>query len=185
MKPALPRRLPSCSWRLAALLLLAGWATLLSVETWFRSPGFSGERGLPRELEREGRVWRRQPSPLPPAAELPEGVAVLEAADYAHDPRDPQRLHLRRLGLATSGTGVDLPVEKLAPALLGEGATGRCVVLDERGAVRESLPTAEAWAAWIAPQRPDRGELLRWLLGLRPFRANTCLWEGQQAAGRR
>jgi hypothetical protein len=184
MKLALPPRLPSCSWRLAALLLLAGWATLLSLETWFRSPGFSSERGLPRQLEREGRMWRRQASSVAPVAELPAGVALLEAADYAPDPPEGERVHLRRLGLATSGTGVDLPVEALAAALLGEGATGRCVVLDERGAVRESQATAAAWVAWIDPQRPDRGELLRWLLGLRPFRANTCLWEGRQPAER-
>lgn len=168
--------------RLAPLLLLAAWATLLTVESWFRSPGFSTEKGLPTQLERRGQLWRRDPqTPAPPVAELPDGVAVLEAADYIPEKPDLPRLHLRRLGLATSGTGVDLPVIDLAATLLGDGASGSCVVLDARGMVTADLPTAEAWAAWIAPQRPSRGELLRWLLGLRPFRANTCLWEGQRA----
>ncbi len=172
--------------RLAPLVLLAAWATLLSVETWFRSPGFSTARGLPSQLVRRGEVWRRHPQPPgAPAGELPDGVAVLEAADYVPEKPGLPRLHLRRLGLATSGTGVDLPVEDLAAALLGEGAQGRCVVLDGAGAVISEQPTAEAWAAWIAPQRPSRPELLRWLLGLRPFRANTCLWDGQRAAATR
>lgn len=166
-------------WRLASLLLMAAWASVLSVEVWFRSPGFSTESGLPRQLEREGRLWRRQPA-WPPVGKLPDGVVVLEAADYTLDGPDRQRLHLRRLGLATSGTGVDLPVEDLAAGLLGKGASGRCVVLDGGGAVIAEMPTAEAWAAWIAPQRPSRNELFRWLLGLRPFRANTCLWEGKR-----
>lgn len=181
MRLSLPRG-PE-SRRLLPLLLLAAWASVLSLEVWFRPPGFSTERGLPARLEREGVVWRRLPGPPAPAAgKLPQGVAVLEAADYAPDGADQAGLHLRRVGLATSGTGVYLPVENLGPALLGDGASGSCVVLDARGAVSASQSTAEAWAAWAASRRPDLGQQLLWLLGLRPFRANTCLWQGRRAA---
>lgn len=181
MRPSFPRS-PE-SRRLVPLLLLAAWASLLSVESWFRTPGFSIERGLPPRLERDGVVWRRLPGPPAPAAStLPKGVTLLEAADYAPDGADQPGLYLRRVGLATSGTGVHLPVQEQGLALLGEGASGSCVVLDERGNVRASQHTAEAWAAWAAPRRPDRGQQLRWLLGLRPFRANTCLWQGRREA---
>ncbi len=168
-------------WRLILLVALAGWAALLSLESWFRPGGFLTKAGLPERLERDGLIWQRRSSTTVPSGPLPEGVVLLEQADYLPVSTGAQTLtrpiHLRRLSLTTSGTGVDLPVEAIGPALLGAGGKGRCVVLDARGAIVTELPTGEAWAAWIAPQRPTRYEILSWLAGLRPFRANGCLWE--------
>jgi hypothetical protein len=107
---------------------------------------------------------------------------VLEGADYLPlatpaDAKSAREIRLRRLGLVSSGTGVDLPVEAIGPALIGPGAKGRCVVLDADGMILSEQPTSAAWLAWIAPQRPSPLETAAWLAGLRPYRANGCLWE--------
>lgn len=164
------------SWRVVVVIALAGWASVLSLESWLRPGGFSTDRGLPQALNRGGAIWRQRP-PSPSAGPLPAGVVLLEGADYVQTSRTPAVIHLRRLGLTTSGTGVDLPVEAIGPALIGPGAKGRCVVLDAGGTILSEQPTAAAWLAWIAPQRPSPLETAAWLAGLRPYRANGCLWE--------
>ncbi|MEX1322719.1 MAG: hypothetical protein AB1Z21_00830 [Synechococcaceae cyanobacterium] len=169
-------------WRLPLLWGLAGWAALLSLESLFRPGGVPTGAELPQRLERGGRVWQRQPAAAAAAGPLPDGVVLLQQADYRALGAAPEALSgdtilLRRLGLTTSGTGVHLPVEEIGPALLGPGGQGRCVVLDADGAPVQELSSAEAWAAWMALQRPGRLETLAWLAGLRPYRANGCLWE--------
>ncbi|WP_143593500.1 hypothetical protein [Synechococcus sp. 1G10] len=137
--------------------------------------------GLPERLQRDGLDWQRQPSTAAFKDSLPEGVVLLEQADYlpvsSGAVSATRPILLRRLGLTTSGTGVDLPVEAIGPAILGPGGKGRCVVLDAGGAIEKELPSGEAWAAWMAPQRPAPAEIVAWLAGLRPYRANGCLWE--------
>jgi hypothetical protein len=152
------------------LVLLAGWSALLSLETWFRPPGWSGGAPpLPASLAREGRTWPRAPaSPL--AGELPEEVALLAAADYGP-------IRLLRLGLPTSGTGVHLPLEEIGPAVLGQGGRGRCVVLGADGGIERELSSEKEWLEWIGGQGPRGRERVAWLAGLRPYRANVCLWE--------
>lgn len=163
------RRLPSL--RLCLLVALAGWAAALSLESFFRPAGWTQGESLPAELARGGRTLRRAPaSPL--AGALPEGVTLLEAADYGP-------IRLLRLALPTSGTGVHLPVEAIGPAVLGPGGQGRCVVLDEQGAIVRELPTAAAWEQWIGSRNPRGLERVAWLAGLRPYRANGCLWESR------
>jgi hypothetical protein len=101
---------------------------------------------------------------------LPEGVVLLAAADYGP-------IRLRRLGLPTSGTGVHLPLDAIGPAVLGPGGRGRCVVLGSDGLILHELATEASWLEWIREQGPHGGELVAWLAGLRPYRANICLWE--------
>lgn len=170
------------SWRVVVVIALAGWASFLSLESWVRPGGFSTDRGLPQELNRGGALWRQRP-PAPSAGPLPAGVVVLEGADYDQASQTPPAgpppamIRLRRLGLVSSGTGVDLPVEAIGQAVIGSGAEGRCVVLDAEGTILSEQPTAAAWLAWIAPQRPSPLQTVAWLAGLRPYRANGCLWE--------
>jgi hypothetical protein len=97
-------------------------------------------------------------------------VVLLAAADYGP-------IRLRRLGLATSGTGVHLPLAEIGPAVLGPGGRGRCVVLGADGAIERELPTEEEWQDWIRGRGPRGGDRVAWLAGLRPYRANVCLWE--------
>jgi hypothetical protein len=166
------------------LLLLSGltlWAAVLSVETLFRSPGVASHSRLPDRLERAGRVYLRRP-PAPAVGPLPPDLVVLEAADYLPTPSpsaEQAPIRLRRLALSSSGTGVALPVETIGAALVGPGARGRCVVLDPAGVIRLELPTAAAWQAWIDTQRPGLWAGIAWLSGLRPYRANGCLWESR------
>lgn len=155
--------------RRLTLMLLAGWGVVLSVESWFRPPGWSGHVQLPLTLRREGRVWTRRAAP-PPADDLPGSVTLLQDAAYG-----PIRMAL--VGLASSGTGVFMPVEAIGPALLGAGGRGRCVVLAADGEVVAELRTADAWRAWMEAHPPGLRERIAWLTGLRPYRANVCLWE--------
>lgn len=169
-------------WRLLLLWAMAGWAVVLSFQSLFRRGGVLSETALPERLERGGVTFLRQPSAAPPSGPLPDGVVLLERADYravvpAGSPLSSGAIRLRRLGLTSSGTGVHLPVEAIGPALLGPEGQGRCVVLDAEGAIVRELTSGADWAAWMAPQRPTRLETLAWLAGLRPFRANRCLWE--------
>lgn len=169
-------------WRLLLLWGLAAWAVVLSLESLFRRGGVLTGAALPERLERGGRVWLREPAAAPAAGPLPDGVVVLQQADYRAvgafaEATGSTPIRLRRLGLTTSGTGVHLPLEEIGPALLGPGGQGRCVVLDADGAPVQEFSSAEAWAAWMAPQRPSRLDTLAWLAGLRPYRANGCLWE--------
>jgi hypothetical protein len=164
------KRLAQLRPRGILLLLLAGWGVALSVETWFRPPGWRGNLQLPLTLRRAGRVWPRRAAP-PPVDALPESVTLLEQAAYG-----PFRLAL--VGLSSSGTGVHMPVEAIGPALLGPGGKGRCVVLADDGAIQREMSTAAAWREWMASQPPRLQERIAWLSGLRPYRANVCLWEG-------
>jgi hypothetical protein len=163
-KPGLP------SPRGLVLAVLAAWAAVLSLETWFRPPGWSGGAPpLPATLPRQGRIWPRMPaSPL--AGELPEGVVLLEGADYGP-------IRVRRLGLPSSGSGVHMPVAAIGPTVLGPGGRGRCVVLAADGTIERELPTAAAWERWMRGRAASGKGRVAWLAGLRPYRANVCLWE--------
>lgn len=165
-------------WSRWALYVLTAWGVVLSLETLIRTPGAGPWPSFPEQLERSGRVYLRRP-PATDHAEPPAGLTLLAAADYAPVGAaggDPP-IRLRLLTLASSGTGVSMPVEAIGGALLGSGGRGRCVVLDERGMPLAVLPTEAAWQSWMARQRPDRLGLIAWLAGLRPYRANICLWE--------
>jgi len=160
-----------------ALFALAGWATLLSLETWFRSPGAGPWPALPDQLERQGRLYQRGPAADDPG-DPPPALTLVAAANYQPAGAGGGRpIRLRLLTLASSGTGVEMPVEAIGPALIGPGSKGRCVVLDRNGTILSEQPTDAAWQAWKAPQRPSPQEIGTWLAGLRPYRANTCLWE--------
>ncbi|MBC1261450.1 hypothetical protein FQK07_09245 [Synechococcus sp. BSF8S] len=162
-----------------ALFALAAWSVVLSLETWFRRPGAGSWPAFPDQLERNGRLYRRTPAAGDPG-ELPPALTLLAAADYqptAGGGGPPIRLRL--LTLASSGTGVAMPVQAIGPELVGPTARGQCVVLDAGGNRVAQLPTNAAWLAWMAQQPPSRPALLAWLAGLRPYRANLCLWEGR------
>lgn len=166
--------MPFFSPRMVALIVLAGWASFLSIESLFRSGGFSQQPGLPDRLVRSGvSLGRRLPSP--PAGPLPEGLVLLESADYGAVASPPVRL--RRIGLLSSGPSVHLPVELIGPSLVGPDVHGRCVVLDKDGRILSEQTTAAAWRSWLESQRSSPLATLAWLAGFRPFRANTCLWE--------
>ncbi len=174
----IPRLSTGGPGRLVLIWILALWAVALSLESLFRRGGFASEQGLPQRLERQGSLYLRSPvttSDKPP----PEGVVVLEAADYVKaSPGVPSAaIRLRRVSLLRSTQALSLPVERLGPALLGAGGKGRCVVIDRRGAILMELPTSEAWLSWRDSQRPGTAETLAWLGGLRPRRVNGCLWE--------
>lgn len=173
-----PRLTARISGRLVLVWILACWAVGLSLESLFRRGGFAAEQGLPQRLERQGSIYLRSPLTASDGP-APEGMVVLEAADYVRVPaRQPSdSIRLRRVSLLRSTQALSLPVEKIGPALLGPGGKGRCVVLDSKGAIQAELATPEAWLSWRDSQRPGSAETLAWLSGLRPRRANGCLWE--------
>ncbi len=170
------------SRRHVVLLALAGWAAILSLETLFRSPGVPTGMALPQRLTRQGMLYVRRQAPSR-SASLPAGLTLLEAADFhplpSHGWRQPlSPIRLRLIGLASSGTGVHMPVEAIAPAILGPQGRGACVALHESGEVSRTMATAAQWNQWMASSRPGPDEMVLWLAGLRPYRANVCLWEG-------
>lgn len=178
-----PRRPLLTTLRLPLLVALAGWATLLTLESWWRSPAAGPERGLPERLVVEGRSFERlsgaQP-PLPPRRALPQGLVLLEAADYrpasASADGAAALLQLRRLAHARTGNSGVMPVEAITTALVGSDGQGSCVGLDADGQVRASI-------AGSAIEPRGAGERLGWLAGLRPYRFNTCLWLGSPQSG--
>ena len=145
-----------------ALFALAAWSLVLSLETWFRRPGAWLLARVPRSA-------RAQRPPLPACVRR----AMIPASRRQRSPcwRRPTTsppatgggppIRLRLLTLASSGTGVTMPVEAIGPELVGPAARGQCVVLDAGGNRLAQLPTDAAWQAWMAQQapaaaRPDR-----------------------------
>lgn len=174
-----PRWRPRGGWARTVLLALTAWGVVLSVETLFRQPGFGRHLALPDRLERAGRHYLRSPAARDPGRP-PEGLTLLAQADYREPgvaTGDPIRLRL--LTLASTGMGVSMPVKAIGPSLLGEGSQGSCVILDRKGQPLTRLSTEAEWQEWMARRRPGPGGLVAWLAGLRPYRANTCLWESQ------
>jgi hypothetical protein len=164
-------------WPRWCLYALTGWGVLLSLETWLRLPGAGPWPAFPERLERSGRLYLRGPAAAD-QGEPPPGLTLLAAADYRPTaPGGGLPIRLRLLTLPSSGTGVAMPVEAIGPALVGVAARGQCVVLDPSGTLLAALPSNAAWQSWMARQRPDRLGRIAWLAGLRPYRANTCLWE--------
>lgn len=162
-----------------ALFALAAWSLVLSLETWFRRPGAWPWPAFPDQLERNGRLYRRSPAGDDPG-ETPPALTLLAAADYQPTGTGGgPPIRLRLLTLASSGKSVTMPVEAIGPELVGPAARGQCVVLDAGGNRLAQLPTDGAWQDWMAQQTPPRPSLIAWLAGLRPYRANLCLWEGR------
>lgn len=161
--------------RTGALLLLALWATGLSFESWFRRPGLQRPLPFPPQLVRGPLIYERR-SPVPDHKPLPDGLEVLEAADY-QAPGAP-RLALRWLTLTASGSGVNFPLEKVAPAVLGPGGRGVCQLADRPGTTAPLLQSSAELNRALAATAPRGAQWWLWLAGLRPYRANACLWLG-------
>jgi hypothetical protein len=178
--------------RLVVLAALTSWATLLAVESWFRSPIGPHEGELPEQLLWNDRVYRSQPAPslVPPEqGELPGGVALVAATDYhleslwalrpsVKSVSDNPAIRLRLVVSTRSGYSGAIPVERITTALAGPGERGLCVELDESGAVTAELPTSSALADWQRRQSAPIFHRLAWLAGLRPYQTNRCLWLG-------
>jgi hypothetical protein len=161
--------------RTVALALLAGWASLLSVESWFRSPGVDRPEPFPAQLLHQGRLYQRGPA-APDAKTLPNDLVTLAAADYVAPGRP--RLAVRWLTLPSSGRGIDFPLEKVAPAVLGPGATGYCQITLRPGTDAPPLRTGRQLREALEATAPRGGPWWLWLAGLRPYRSNACLWTG-------
>jgi hypothetical protein len=178
-------------WRLPLLLALAAWASLLALESWIRPAGFPGAAALPQRLERDGRVYARLQgsAPItPPRRPLPEGVQLLDGADYratgaaaASGAPALGLIQLRRVAHARTGDSGVLPVEAITVAFAGPDGSGRCVWLDESGAVIAAFATGWELREALRARPVPWSQRLAWLAGLRPFRDNSCLWEGSAA----
>ncbi len=172
-------------FRTVALLLLAGWSVLLSLESWFRPPGPANPFLFPAELRLGGVGYRRVP-PRANLSPLPEGVTVREASDYRSS--TGQRFSLKWLTLASSGTGVHLPLDSFTQAVLGDGGRGACFLPAGPGQPQPYtvVRTSSDFQHGL-PERLPRGlDRLRWLAGLRPLLPHGCLWMGRSGppAGR-
>lgn len=161
----LRRRLVLCS--------LAGWASLLSLETLLRQPGFAPAATLPPQLRLDGVLYARRPaSPLQqdtPQLDLPPGVVRLAAARYGEH-------SVLLLGHTRSGASGQIPVEAINTALSRSPKGGRCLVVDGAGDVRAELGSAADWLAWRRAHPATSAQTLAWLVGLQPRQANLCLW---------
>ncbi len=163
-------------FRTAALLLLAGWSVLLSLESWFRPPGPANPYRFPAELSVGGVGFLRVQT-RPDHAALPAGVTVREGADYHSS--TGQHFYLRWITLASSGTGVALPLEPFSEAVLGPGASGVCRLTPEPGRPPIVVRSASDFQQGLAGRLPSGVERLRWLAGLRPLIPHGCLWMGR------
>lgn len=166
--------------RSIALVALAGWASLLSIESWFRTPGMVRPERFPPQLEHQGRLYRRQPA-ASPAKPLPGDLVILEAADYLAAGRP--RLALRWLTLPSSGRSQIIPLEKLPAAVLGPGAQGFCQLAPRPGSGAPRLATAAQLSEALEATAPQGAQRWLWLAGLRPYRSNACLWTGWRVDG--
>lgn len=170
---------------LASLLLaaLVLWGAGLSLESLWRRPGSAPAPVLPPQLLVEGRLYERQPAPppaRPPGGPLPGVMRVPVAADYRA--ADGGRLALRWISLASSsGSGVSFELASLPELFLGPGASGHCLLDGLPGSGAPALASDAELMAALAARNPLGPQRLVWLLGLRPFRSNACLWVGRPA----
>jgi hypothetical protein len=162
------RRFDRAGWRTIVLASLAGWATLISIESLWRPPGSPVRSGLPPSLLLEGRRLPRRDAARP-SAKLPEGISLLEAAHYG-----PVRL--LHLAHGRTGRSGGMPVEAINEALTGSAGGGACLLLTAEGSISREMATQNEWAAVLHPRPPSPLQRLAWLAGLRPYRVNACLW---------
>jgi hypothetical protein len=162
---------------LAALVL---WAAGLSLESLWRRPGIEAPPALPPRLLVEGKRFEQQAEPppaQPPGGPLPGGMTVPVAADYRA--ADGSVMALRWLSLtSSSGHGVSFGLASLPELFLGPGASGHCQLDGLPGSGARPLSSDADLMAALAERNPRGFQRLAWLLGLRPFRSNACLWVG-------
>ncbi|MFQ6537983.1 MULTISPECIES: pyocin knob domain-containing protein [Aphanothece] len=176
---------PRARVRLGLLWLLAGWAALLSLDALIRPAAVHPGAALPQQLRRDGVAYGRlDPAPPPPSLPLPPGVVLLEAADYRPlTAAAPQPLiRLRLLGHSRTGESGVFPLAAISQALNApaDGA-GACVVLDASGMVTQRFSSEWEHTTWVRSRPVPLHERLAWLAGLRPYRANSCLWQSASA----
>ncbi|MCP9915801.1 hypothetical protein [Cyanobium sp. ATX 6F1] len=165
--------------RSGVLVLFTGWATLLSLESWFRLPGVEASPPFPAQLVEGGRIFARVPLGAN-RKPLPGQLFALAGADYRAP--DGARMALRWISHGSSGRGVDFELSKIAPALLGPGARGSCQLPPRLGLGSPELRTNAELSRALGARQPTGGEQGLWLAGLRPQRSNACLWIGRTAA---
>ena len=157
--------------------ILAGlclWALAQVVLVIWRPPA-PPPPPLPGRMQWQGRWLDRTMPPLAARAPLPPGMVIQSAADYA-GPGAP-RLLLRWVARTSSGDGVRFEPEGLALALLGPGASGACRVYDDAtGRLLGIGRTGAETKALLRRNDPDRLQRLQWVLALRPWRLNRCLF---------
>jgi hypothetical protein len=103
------------------------------------------------------------------------------SADYRAP--DGRVLALRWITLGTSsGRESGFPLERISGALLGPGVRGGCLHdttdLGQTGPLRSPEQLQHA----LASGNPRGLDRFIWLLGLRPYRSNHCLWVGMPGA---
>jgi hypothetical protein len=171
--------------RTVALAMMACWATLLSLESWFRSPGVDQPHPFPAELLHQGERYTRTGA-APDAERLPGDLVALASADYQAQGRP--RLALRWLTLPSSGRGITFPLEQVGAAVLGPGATGFCQRTTRPGSGAPRLHTDAQLRTVLKATAPKGWDRLVWVAGLRPYQNNACLWTGwresSEATGR-
>jgi len=174
--PQEPIQVPTARWLSLALSVLTLWALVEAVLAWGRAPAPPPPH-LPARMQLQGRwLERRAPSPL--AAPLPEGVLLQAGADYGSG-SGQARLRLRWLALASSGGSVGLDPERLSLSVLGRGNKGVCRIHDaRRGALLGVAATGTEALVLLRRNDPSGLERLQWVLGLRPWRSNRCLFVG-------
>jgi hypothetical protein len=132
---------------------------------------------LPSRIQLDGRWYVRDPK-LPAMPELPSGVVIRRGANYLSV--DGQRLAMRWLVNESSGSGVRLEPEKLSATLLGRGTQGFCRVYQpSTGVFLGTARTGSEVKSLLATTDPRGMDRLQWLLGLRPWRQNRCLFVGK------
>ena len=156
----------------AMLGALSLWACAESVLVWNRLP--RPHQAFPEAMQWQGQWLKRRPPSSAPKS-LPERVLILGGADY-HRPGSP-KMALRWVGTASSGSGVFFPLQDLAPALLGRGATGVCRVYSDDGKVLlGEARTEEALEVLLRRNAPRGHDFVVWMLGIRPWSLNRCLY---------
>jgi hypothetical protein len=106
--------------------------------------------------------------------ELPSGVVELGAAHYG-------ARQLRLLGHSRAGSSGVMPVEAINAVFTGSPHGGSCLVVDALGEVRAELRNDNQWLDWRRNTPLTGAETLKWLAGLRPRKANVCLWTARSS----
>ena len=165
------------AWLPLALAMLTAWALIETVMVWVRAPA-PPPPALPARLQWQG-VWLHRVPPRPLAAPLPEDVVLQSGGDYTGGPGQP-RLLLRWLALTSSGGSVGLDPERLSVSVMGSTARGVCRIHDSRSGALLGVAANGAQALALLRRNDPTGiERLQWVLGLRSWRSNRCLFVGE------
>ncbi len=178
------------------------WSMLLTVETWFRSPGsLAGRTQPPSRFELDGVTYERigtakgkDVKELPSSAFLTRhwqvgyrripiqnGGSARDKAESQPTPSSHQQdsvdLLLADIEATGSGKANRLPIGRVEAWMEeDQGQSGRCVLLDSQGQVHVLEAADPDSHVMVAPRTSGPLRQAAWISGLRAIEDVRCVW---------